>query len=94
MSTEKLPREIGGYEVKEYDYSVMHRGQLDALTHYVEELAGYVDGCEMTLVREAVSGLWLITPNEPDNEEIIEDIGPYDNLEEAFLHFKLITDPY
>lgn len=90
---EKLPSQIGGYAVREYDYSVAHRGQLDVLTHYVEELTGYVDNIEVTLVREAETGYWLITPNMPDDEEVIDDLGPYENLEEAFMHFKLITDP-
>lgn len=93
IQEEKLPSQFGGYEVKEYDFAVAHRGQLGVLTHYLEELTGYIEGVEVTLVREAETGYWLITPNFPEDEEILQDLGPYDNLEEALLHFKLITEP-
>lgn len=93
-TTETIPETIAGYTVKAYDFTVGHRGEMNSLSHYVEDLAGDIEGIEVTVVRHGALGNWWITPNDQADEEHIEDFGPYDTVEDAVLHFKLMTEPY
>lgn len=92
-TTEKIPATIAGHKVKVYDFDVNHRGESNTLTHYVSEMAGNINGIEVTVIRHGPTGAWWITPNDTAQEEHIEDFGPYDTVEDAVLHFKLMTDP-
>jgi hypothetical protein len=88
-----FPKTIGGYAVKSYTSPTKHRGSYEYLTHYVAELLGHVNGIEVTLVHECMTYSWWITPNMQSDEAHMDDIGPYETLEEAMIHFKLITEP-
>lgn len=77
---------------KDESWTPTHRGVLGIITHYVANLDGSIDGIDVVIVKEGVNNCWLITPNHQEDEQHMEDLGPYETMEDAILHFKLIAD--
>lgn len=36
---------------------------------------------------------WYLMPENNDVLEVVEDVGPFDELDDALIHYKLMSDP-
>ena len=52
-----------------------------------------IEDVEM-IVAQLADEKWWIIPNNPDDEDKCEDHGPYDDMETALVHIKLMGKPY
>lgn len=80
------------YEIMPYDWEVLHRGSYGVLSHFILNLEGRIDGWDMVVVKDKANNCWWITPNTSAGEERMEDLGPYDDMAHAIIHFKLVAD--
>jgi hypothetical protein len=79
--------------IEEYDEDgVMHRGSCDTLTHYVSNLHGRYQDIEVLVVKDRFNQ-WWITPSNAGQEDEMDDVGPYEDLMDIVLTFKLTVDP-
>ena len=82
------------YVIHPYEYEVVHRGQVGFLSHLIRDLYGEHGNHEMLVVQFTNDQKWYIVPANVNGEEEIEDVGPFDEVDDALLIFRLMCDVY
>lgn len=74
------------------EYAPDHRG-VPILAYYCSDVEYEIEGIEIAVVKVRTDGKWWIVANCSDDDDIFDDIGPFDDEKEAALHVRLMGIP-